>query len=304
MSHPNNTSNVSYNKPDKPEPFEILKVIFGSLSILLNGFLLLAMLKKRRTFFAYRVSYLVANLAFADFSTGVILVFIFQLSKLTGKGIHFKHQLELIWAAMIVSFLTLFLMSLERLVVMVLPMTWSNILTTRRTVCGLILIWFISVASVIPMTTHRLHVQFALTITVEFCAVVFIGVHLYIFRFLRTHEHLRRSSEASELSQWASSETSSNLSTVQHSKVTTVVAILMTVLIVTFVPYLVCLQLVTARAIDESFIENLNTDIFDPAFLYTNAFAYLNFVVNPIVYAWRLRMYREALGGLLKSVLG
>ena len=40
------------------------------------------------------------------------------------------------------------------------------------------------------------------------------------------------------------------------------------------------------------------------AYEYDYALSFLNFVVNPIVYAWRLRMYRRAFVKLFRSFCG
>ena len=168
------------------EPYQILKIIFGSLSILLNGFLLLAIGVERRKLFASRVTYLVANLALADFLMGVVLVFIIQPLEIhKRKPVLQELQLPLMWAAMLISFLTLFLMSAECFVVVLLPMQWSSILTTRRTIIGIGIIWCLAIIGGIVVHFHNFKAFFAMIIVIEFCVVVFIIVHLYILRFLK-----------------------------------------------------------------------------------------------------------------------
>ena len=317
MSSCNNTTGMAvylqWTDASGVEPYQILKIIFGSLSILLNGFLLLAIGVERRKLFASRVTYLVANLALADFLMGVVLVFIIQPLEIHKRKPALKElELPLIWAAMLVSFLTLFLMSAERFVVVSLPMLWSSILTTRRTIIGIGIIWCLAIIGGIVVHFHNFKAFFAMIIVIEFCVVVFIIVHLYILRFLKkpNSETALTDGDDEELqvtdvTTWPSAEQSNHVSMKQHGEVTAVVAILLAVLIFTMVPHFICVQLLLANIlIDDTALDGIDQNKLYLAFEYTDALSFLNFVVNPIVYAWRLRMYRRAFVKLFRSFCG
>ena len=88
-------------------------------------------------------------------------------------------------------------------------------------------------------------------------------------------------------------------------EVTAVVAILLAVLIFTMVPHFICVQLLLANIlIDDTALDGIDQNKLYLAFEYTDALSFLNFVVNPIVYAWRLRMYRRAFVKLFRSFCG
>ena len=288
-----------------------MRLILGSLSILLNGVLLMAIAVERRRLLVSRISYLVANLAVADFLIGVVLVFIFQPIKIYEKPRAIQDlEIPLSWGSNLVSFLTLFLMSAERFVVVALPTLWVSILTTRRTIIGICIIWCLAIIDGIVAHFHTKKTMFVTIIVMEVCVVVFIGTHLYIFFFLKKPRSPPQPpdddvGERTAMTTWSSTaEASSHVTMKQHREVATVaakhreiatvVAILLAVLTLTMVPNFICVQIILVRETNVTRIGDLNKYDFYQLLHYTDALSIFNFVVNPIVYAWRLSMYRRA----------
>lgn len=123
---------------------EILLLIIGSLAAPLNG-LILVMFNERKKFFRTRVSYLEANLSFADCFTGVVLVFIIVHQMTRWERLPEDLGFLLVSVSIQTSFLTLIHVSTDRLVVAMFPLTWSTILNVRRTTIAISVVWLASI---------------------------------------------------------------------------------------------------------------------------------------------------------------
>ena len=283
--------------------YEVLSYIFGILAIVLNGVLLASMYKERKKIFVTRISFLVANLAFADCLSGLFLIALHQPIKVIEykSNARLLTELPLIWTAFCASFLTLFLMAAERLVVVTLPMVWSKLLTIPRSLLCIFAVWLLSIGGGVAIHYKRYYAQFFICLIVEISALCFIATHIYIVWLLQRREKHRmvvnkNSSQDSPCLPTPPNENNNH----SHRKVTIVVTILLSVLIVTCVPYFVCLQMFTINnTFDKTLSQRVNLEIYDKAMLYSRAVLYVNFFMNPIIYAWRLRMYRKAFYSLV-----
>ena len=282
---------------------QILAYIFGILAVILNGVLLLSMYNERNKIFVSRISYLVANLAVADCLNGLFLIVLQQPI----KDIEYKSevrkniQLPFVWTAFCVSFCTLLLMAAERLIVITLPMVWSTILTIRRTIISILAVWVISIiaGAVMYNDKYRYYGQFFICLFVEISALCFIVTHFYILWLLhRRDKHRAIANEVEDPDQEAPCLTASE--NIAQRKVTIVVSILLVVLIVTCVPYFILLQMFTVNnTFDPTVASKVDLEVYTTAYFYTDSLTYINFFANPIIYAWRLRMYRKAFYSLL-----
>ena len=105
------------------------------------------MYNERRKIFTTRASYLVANLAVADCLTGLFLIVLQQpIKEIEYKSEVRKHiQLPLVWTALCASYFTVLAMAAERFVLVILPMSWSTLLTIPRTIISILAVWVISI---------------------------------------------------------------------------------------------------------------------------------------------------------------
>lgn len=295
MSYENVTGN---NRSTIPITFQLpvtsylLGVVFSILAIILNGFLVLVMTKERKVFFRTRVSYFVINLAVADCLTGVSLTYLElrELLKLKTHPALIPMVLLFNWTTVQCSFFTLLLMSVDRLIMVLYPLSWSKILTVRRTLISVAAVWLVSIAGGVMLHFYKAATQLVILSFVELCTLVFICNSLLIYPVLRKREQGR----------YTSDDPSQSSPTIRD-KMSTVVVMLMVVLIVTQLPFVTCFQIILAhRLFAKNVFQKLDVLSLFQAYSYAQAFACLNFVVNPIVYAWRIRTYRKAFIRTLK----
>ena len=259
----------------------------------MNGLLLLVLYNERKKFFRTRVSYLVANLALADCFTGLMLVLVMALMFAQKPRALKGYDFLMLCGSIQISFYTLILMSLDRLIVAVMPMTWSRILTNRNTIISIVFAWGFAILGT-SMLCHLLKKRrFVILLFIESTAVLFILIHVAIFLILRRQRRdLSQSGSSAELA------TIMDLSLQAcHAHITSVVLTLMMVLVITYTPYIVYSNILLAR--DGT---SLGVLIYDQGFAYAHAFSYMNYAANPVVYAWRLRIYRKALCSLILKI--
>lgn len=272
---------------------DVMLITIGCAATLMNGLLLVVLYNERKKFFRTRVSYLIANLALADCSTGIMLVLVMALMLANKQGALQGYEFLLLCGSIQVSFYTLILMSLDRLIVALLPMTWSRILTKRNTMIGIVFAWcfaiFVSVMMKYKITKRR----FTFLLFLETTAVLFVVIHVVICQVLRCQRRdLTNSGSSAELG------TIMDL-TLQacHAQITSVVRTLLLVLIITYTPYIVYSNILLTRQ-----GTSMRILVYDNGFRYAQVFMYLNYAANPVVYAWRLRVYRKALCQLILKI--
>ena len=257
----------------------------GFLGILLNLLLLFAIWRTKTSEFRNGTSYIIGNLALADSLTGLaVIIYIIGHEDLT------TFQLSLVWTTIQASLLSLMVLSIERTIAFAYPFKSGTIVTIRRTILVLICIWLISVSCGVFVRYYKVPSQFALTVVFESSVVVFTISHGVIFVKMQ-----RRNKQMHVFTRNISRDTRKAMHQSANNHVTKVVLILIFVLVVTVLPYMIALQLIFWNRLQ------LKPPLNDQVLAGVIKFAYyfypielLNFIVNPVIYAWRLKRYRRA----------
>ena len=285
------------------QPYQVMVYTFAILAVLLNGLLLMSMIKERKKMFVTRISFLVANLALADFLCGFFVIVLVQPIK---ELQIFKHDtvspiiLPFCWTAYSVSFYTVLFMAIERFIILILPMTWSSILIIPRTAICIVCAWCLSICGgvFIYYEKYTLYVQLAICLFVFLVDVFLIASHIYILWVLRRRGQRRIATDNQDPSLPNCSPPANE--NIVEKKVTIVITILLVALNITLIPYLIVLQFFLVNGtLDHTISDKINFEVYYEAYTYTFAFFYVNFFINPIIYAWRLRIYRKAFYSLL-----
>lgn len=202
-----------------------------------------------------------------------------------------KFQLSMIWTTIEASLMSLVFLSIERVVAVCYPLTCKIIVSVKRTIVTLCVIWIFACSCGVFITLDAIKTQFALTIVFEVCVVIFLASQAYIILKMgqRKRSHLVCDSEVS-------SYTRKYLQTQRtNDHVTTVVFLLVVIVVVTILPYMVASQIFLLSAVKLRSPLDVKTQGTLRKFIsYYLPIELLNFIVNPIVYAYRLRRYREA----------
>ena len=294
----NNATDLSRAGNFEISPY-ILGLIIAFIAVVLNGFLLLVLAKERKSFLHMRVTYYIINLGIADFLTGLIILFLAmtRVFRIPITSICEDLIVLLNWITMQCSFYTLVMMSIDRLVIVLYSLSWSDILTVRRTVISIFIFWIISIAGGIVMYFYQLETRLAILSFVELSILIFICNSLFIYPVLRKREKGRF------ITTVTSSQTVYSrrvLYPLPYDNMSRVVIILILVLIITQLPFVIYLQIWLIHHLSGgSILDMVRTKTFVTGYGYAQSFASLNFAINPIVYAWRVKKYREAFADTL-----
>ena len=256
------------------DTFRIVILVIGGLSLLINGILLVILyldpLKKFRT----TTSYLIISLTISDFLTGG-LAWAYAYNCVDTFCV-----LHIIFSATILSSLfMIFFMACERFVAVTYPLQAKSLITRPRIRLFIAANWLAStvlggLVGGLPDPEHK-YLEFSLFIIIVILVLVLVVIYFMII--WRTKHRPTISSEAM---------CTRGLRIIQREqRLTRALFLLIAVLMVTIVPYF------TARTVDTGYF--IFSDPIDG--LYYFPVVLLNFVLNPIIYAWRLQDYRQSL---------
>lgn len=250
--------------------------------IISNGFLLVVFAIDPLRCLRSVSSGLILNLCIADLVTALML-FLWTTMLWNWASDPYKVGQVIfcfVWFGYSASFLTIALLSLERYIAIRYIWATDTIVTKRRSLCGVVVIWFISGISFIPLDHKNLSIHmFILSSVFELCvlAVITFYTKLWVIRqrhVLQQHRaHIKR-----------------------ETKLTKVVFALIVLLVITTMPLIFCYQLLYGLMLfcgHHCIVEPMT---YLPVYL-TPVFA-INFALNPAIYGWRLPKYRRSFAAL------
>ena len=274
-----------------------LVLIVGVASVLFNGALLIAMTFNSRQVFASLGSYFIYNLAIADFVTGVNSI-VWGISHLAPEAFSQEAEMTLLtifWITVQVAFFTIFVMSSERLVAIVFPFKAALLMSRKKTTMYCITVWIVAVLFGGLINHKILKVQFFLTIVFELVIVFIVIEYVLVFRQLRVLWQSSKTRAVYNGHNNNEAESMKNKKTTdlqREYEVTIVVVTLAVILVVTVFPYMIACQIVLSFSLfDTPLPLDHPVEVF---YLCYFPIELLNFVVDPIVYGWRLPKYRKA----------
>ena len=260
----------------------IVILAIGGLSVLTNGILLVILyldpLKKFRT----TTSYLIISLTISDFLTGgVACAYAFA------RADAFFVTDVILYVTILSSTFAIFFMACERLVVVTYPLKAKSLITRRRIRLFIAANWLASsvLGGLMGALPHsqKSYLRFSL-----FSAILILVLVLVVIYFMIIWRTKHRPTFSSE------TMCTRSLRIIQREqRLTRALLLLIAVLMVTVVPYF------TAHTVDTGYLI-FSDHIYVPYGVMFMAKYYfpielLNFVVNPIIYAWRLPDYRQSL---------
>ena len=260
-------------------------MILGSFSFILNAMFLVVLSIKRDLVKKKRITYHVGNLAIVDALFGLSIFYIglpkeVKISSTILKNVFFF----MTNCPSAVSYSAVLLMAIERAVVIRKPFTWAEILPLKRILFAILVTWISSLLFL--LTLHFkfpwLFLTFALLHLLIICLT--IAVNIYIYNRLQIEK--RRSMEILNNQEKAK---------VVKRKACALVLLIACMMAVTSLPLFLFTNL---RLIHHTF--DLKWSFLTRGcswmivWCLLRTIAYMNFVVNPVIYIWNDRMYRKA----------
>ena len=275
---------------------DISVFLIGILSILTNGTLLLVTFLDPLKRFNRSSTCFITSLSFSDFVTGITSCTYAFHAKITSNPLLLWSISISIWVCVQNSFITILLMAVERLLVVKEPLGVRRIITKRRTVLAIAVAWVVSAvsggATGIPKP-YRTYVKFAILMEFAVIIVAMLLIYLRMLVLLKQSDRALKGKKFSGSNRQQVARKASSTSKAQHN-LNRVVFNIGVILVVTVVPHIV-----VGLTYYSFTLFCPQTCGFTPAmrvsYIITFPVELLHFVLNPIIYAWRLREYRNSL---------
>ena len=269
-------------------PYFVLTVLCA-VSFILNGTFLIVICKNWTLLKRRRITYHVTSLAISDFLVGanvfcryIAIIATWKITRLSSVFLIIQYM------AVLTSLLAVCLMSIERLLCIKKPLTWNRILSLKRILRIMVGNW----VPVLPLGILLYFYTFQMTII--------LAVFFYTFQSLSlhcVHQYVRKDLEINVVDDGIqqSSSIGERLKKLMQQKVANLVLILTLVLIITIAPTLLVIVIrESCILLNGKFIGTMKTVV-----TYSKILSMLNFIVNPILYVWRINLYRQAFWKML-----
>ena len=286
----------------------IILIIMSAISFILNGLFLFVLARNKDLVKRKRITYHVANIAVADtlFGLGSFCYIIVWLHR---NEVTYETVLlfQFMWnVGYFASQAAVLLMTIERSIVIAKPLKWNEILPRKRMLLFMICSWIAVVTllgvyhyfrwkqfnevyytkyfelrrkgNTVELVMYTLHTVFLLSAA---------AVNIYMFKKLRKKDGLADSQQSTrQLPQAGTQQKSMHL----KRKASKLVLLLAGIMIITCLP--TSLQKVLQHLCIAMKLRICSMDLenFVVFYLLRN----LNFIVNPLVYIWKDRIYRNA----------
>ena len=276
----------------------ILKIILAAFSFLLNGLFFIVLARNRHLVKQKRITYHVANLAVAD-TLYSLTRFCFIIALLYPNELAIKQSRPLLDSMCagfyLASQTAVLLMTIERSIVVAKPLTWNEILPRKRMLLFMLCSW-IAVVTLVAVYHYLLWKTYLWSQELRLVGFTFhlvfllssAAVNIYMFKKLRKKDGLADSHLSTRVIQQANAQQTSMHLKRKASKLVLLLAVIM---IVTCLPtFLRNLIRHTCHSYKLRCNLQFNSTILKVSFL----LQILNFIVNPLVYIWKDRIYRNA----------
>ena len=269
-------------------PLFVLTVLCA-VSFILNGTFLIVICKNWTLLKRRRITYHVTSLAISDFLVGanvfcryIPIIATWKITRLSSVFLIIQYM------AVLTSLLAVCLMAIERSLCIKKPITWKKIISLNRILRIMVGNW----VPVLPLGILLYFYTFQMTII--------LAVFFYTFQSLSlhcVHQYVRKDLEINVVDDGIqqSSSIGERLKKLMQQKVANLVLILTLVLIITIAPTLLVIVIrESCILLNGKFIGTMKTVV-----TYSKILSMLNFIVNPILYVWRINLYRQAFWKML-----
>ena len=277
----------------------IIRIIMTAISFIQNVLFLFVLVRNKHLAKRKRITYHVANIAVADALYGLGR-FCCNIVWLHGNGARSEIYLSfgVMWdIGYLASLAAVFLMTIERSIVITKPLIWNEMLPRKRMLLFMLCSWK-AVVTLLAVYIYLWLIQYTwgegstVVMVINTLQTLFLlftaAVNIYMFKKLRKKDGLADSQQSTrQLPETVNHQKSIHL----RHKASILVLLLAVIMIVTCLPisllrmignigdaYTLCCNLYT------------NSTMFNVFVLLEN----LNFIVNPLVYIWKDRIYRNA----------
>ena len=273
--------------------YTIIFTLLSCTGLLCNLILLVCMIKDPLRAFRNPSSYLIANLAIGDMETciGQLVVHVLSLSgHVETAEVVFKNGITFFGPDL--SCMCLVSLAVERYFCITRPIIYRVRFTATKSVCLILVIWFLHISRIVAINVCipkgivqlkdvKLYTLLLYAVSVLFCLICNIATLCFMKRKERQGRALQESTGTQPESQ--------DPRTRSQRRLVVTMVIVTSCIVVTIVPFTILMFLSNFQdfQIPAEVIETVRMTYF------------LNFVINPALYFWRMARYRKSIINVL-----
>ena len=246
---------------------------------------------------------LLSNLALTDFGVGCVVQPVFvahKIGEIYGNiPLHCIASLVSKTLASVlgaVSLMTLTAISIDRLLALVLSVRYRAVVTIRQTTRTVGFLWIIGIISAIPLFIYPVSFVYCMILLLGLCLTVTTLAYAKLLRLIQRHrsrvEADLQTAQHAQATQHAQPELTS---IAKYRSSTRTVIYLVLMMFISYSPYLFLnIVLAVARRSD---------DRFKAAFNIAHTILFINSLMNPVFYCWKMRSIRKAIMETISNFL-
>lgn len=241
---------------------------------------------------------LLCNLALTDLGVGFFVQPVFVAHKIAAMCGNIKlHCIASLGSKTLASILgavsltTLTAISIDRLLALVLSVRYRTVVTIRVTAKIVVLLWLLGIILSIPLFIDPVSFLYCMIFLLALCLTVTTLAYAKLTRLI--HQHQTKVEVELHTGELQSQELAEASNIAKYKSSIRTVVMLVFLMLLFYSPYLVLnIVLVVVQSNDERF---------KAAFNITHTILFMNSLVNPAFYCWKIRRIRNAITDMLPS---
>ena len=231
---------------------------------------------------------LLCSLAVSDFLVGLLVQPVYFAYLQTEKAFLYQPLTVMAFSACGVSLYTITAISVDRFLALHYHMRYPDLITTHRAMKTIAILWIICfLQSLFSLWKMSLYFT-SLVVNILICILISTACYIRIFRIVRQHQFQIHSQKKT-----LESLNTENLQNMQRKKLYA---------INTFIYYIVMIMCYVPAFIGMSIVI-ISPKSWTRTWMIAETVAFMNSSINPILYCWRHRELRAAVGKTAKQML-
>lgn len=302
-----NNSSYYLDDFDIYEKVTISSTVFLSLvalgTVITNGVALVAIFKDPLKCFRNPMATFITGILVSDFLTGLIVepVLVTTYAIWTSTDLDIDDYETIIRSCQILgavtvntSFLTILALAVSQLLALRWPSVYNRYVTSTLAIFAIVCIWIYAILfALLPeIANMSIEIYFFVDLILHTTLISFVLVIIYIIIFFSFKRAMRRHEVAAEAQQEDENRQEIPKQKVEKEFLVGTFLVIL-VLIITVWPFTITFYILIIRVLKREFTHSFWKLYI--AFVFFDNILYLKFLLDPLIFVWRLSKYREAI---------
>ena len=285
-------------------PLFVLNAFFALTAVVLNSVTIHAIRKTPSALLPKNLRALLLNLAFSDLSVGLVvqpfcIIHLITFPFESQQGDYSQKMETLFLVTQILFFcasiLGVLALSMDRFLAVYLHLRYQEIVTPKRVISIVILIWVISTIVSLPWITHEYDdfLSTFLNLFLTTCLITIASLQCKIYSIVRRHRFQIHAQQVQGSGQ-TQDEMRTTVTFERHKPSVRSAFHIYLVLLICYLPKIFTEFAMTGMKSEEIFLIILHES--------TTTLVFVNSCLNPVIYCWKLRHIRRNIRMILRNI--